>query len=414
VSSAARSGDPPERPLRLLFLSREYPPETGGGGIGSYVQSMARALARRGHDVHVLSCDEGQEASDRYDAGVQLHRRGVARILPKVRRRLPATARRLEGAVARYREYRRLGLAFDVIEAPDWLAEGLVFALLRPRPLVAHLHTPLFLVGRHNPTSFTWTGDRRLADRIERLAVRRADVVTSPSRLLAHDLAAEGWTGRRDPRIVRYPIELRPWSGLPPAGQSAPRVLAIGRLEARKAPEALVRASALLREKVPELDVVFIGSSGLHNGGEYRDWLVELAGRLAAPCRFVDEVPRHELPAWYGSARVVAVASRYDNFPYAGLEAMASARPVVCTESTGIAELITGTGAGAVVPVDDSGRLADALRPFLVDAAAAGHAGSEAVAIVARECSPDEVARQREACYLDAMRLSAARGRHRA
>ena len=55
------------RRLRILFLSREYPPETGGGGIGSYVHTMAHALAGRGHDVHVLSCVDGQVGEDSLD-----------------------------------------------------------------------------------------------------------------------------------------------------------------------------------------------------------------------------------------------------------------------------------------------------------------------------------------------------------
>src|SRR5207302_4227610 len=45
-----------ENSLRILFVSMEYPPETGGGGIGSYVAIIAPALVARGHEFHVLSC----------------------------------------------------------------------------------------------------------------------------------------------------------------------------------------------------------------------------------------------------------------------------------------------------------------------------------------------------------------------
>jgi glycogen synthase len=389
----------------MLFLSQEYPPETGGGGIGSYVETIARALARRGHEVHVLSCVDGQAIADREDEGVYVHRRGVRRILPKLRRRIPSTARRIEGAVSRYVEYRRLGVQFDVLEAPDWLGEGFVFALFRSRPLVAHLHTPFHLVVRHNPGSIRWTRDGQLADLIERLAVRRADLVTSPSRLLAEDLLREGWLEPDEPRIVRYPVELGPWRNLLPAERCPPRVLAVGRLEARKAPEVLVQAAAMLSRDIPELEVVFVGRSELRDGGSYKDWLAELAERLEAPCRFVDQVGRDELPTWYGSARVVALTSRYDNFPYAGLEAMAAARPLVCTARTGTAEIIHGTRAGAVVAVGDRDALAAALRRFLLDPAAAGRAGREAQSIVEWECSPERLAQQREDCYYEAIRL---------
>jgi glycogen synthase len=370
---------------------------------------VARALAALGHEVHVLSCVEGQAREDRELDGVHLHRRGVRRVLPKVRRRLPSLASRLEGAVSCYLESRRLP-SVDVVEAPDWRGEGLVFALLRSRALVVHLHTPLLLVGRHNPDSFRWSRDGRMAARLERLAVRRADLVTSPSNLLARDLAAEGWLRGRTTRIVRYPVDLETWASLPTPDSSSPRLLVVGRLEARKAPEVVVRAASLLSADVRDLEVVFIGSSALRNGASYRDWLAGLAGGLGVRCRFVDYVPRDELPAWYGSARAVVVASRYDNFPFAALEAMASARPVVCTRATGTAELIEGTDAGAVVAVDDPGALAAALRPYLDDPTMAAEAGRAARHVVERLCSPDGIAEEREACYRDAIARWSRRG----
>jgi hypothetical protein len=37
------------------LLSREYPPETGWGGMGAYTYQMAHALTEVGHDVEVVS-----------------------------------------------------------------------------------------------------------------------------------------------------------------------------------------------------------------------------------------------------------------------------------------------------------------------------------------------------------------------
>lgn len=392
-----------ESPLRVLFLSREYPPETGGGGIGSYVATIAPALAARGHEVHVLSCVAGQANQDATREGVHLHRRGVRHLLPRIRRYLPSTSFRIEGALSCYLEFRRLGLNFDVVEAPDWMAEGLAFAFARSRPLVAHLHTPLLLVGRHNPGSFRWSRDGRIAASLERLSIRGADLLTSPSHLLVQDLARAGWLSDLRPHIIRYPIDSHPWTSVPPADASPPRLLAVGRLEARKAPETLVRAAAALAVDIPELDVVFIGRSELRNGGSYKDWLARLVGELRAPCRFVDQVARDELPRWYASSRVAVVPSRYDNFPFSGLEAMAAGRPLVCTETTGTAELLAGTAAGAVVAPDDPGALAAALRPYLLDPALAGRAGAAGRKVVLEHCAPDRIAMAREGCYREAI-----------
>jgi glycogen synthase len=392
-----------ERALRILFVSREYPPETGGGGIGSYVETMARALGARGHEVHVLSCVPKQAFEDTKRDGVYLHRRGVPRWLPKIRRRMPATAFRLEGAFSSYLELRRLGLDIDVVEAPDWRAEGLAISLVGGHPTIVHLHTPLLIVGRENPTSFEWSRDRRLAASVERTAIRKADLATSPSHLLAEDLAREGWLDNLELRVIRYPVDVQPWSSVPSPEAARQRVLAVGRLEARKAPEVLVRAAALLSRELPELEVTFVGRSGLRNGGSYKDWVVNLAHELSVSCRFVEEVPRNELVEWYGSSRVVVIPSRYDNFPYAGLEAMAAGRPLVCTDATGTAELIAGSTAGQVVPRNDPEALARALGPYLLDPASAVRAGLEARSLVEQHCSPNRIAEEREACYREAI-----------
>jgi glycosyltransferase involved in cell wall biosynthesis len=203
-----------------------------------------------------------------------------------------------------------------------------------------------------------------------RVAVQRADLVTSTSRRLAADLVRNGWLRDGEPRIL--------WEALPSAESSPPRVLAARRLEARKAPEVLVRASALLVNDVPGLEIVLVGRPSLRNGGSYKDWLMNVICELGAPCRLVDEVPRQELGAWDRSSRVVALCSRYDNFPFVGLEAMSAGRPVVCTTATDTAEIAAGTGAGAVVPVGDAESLAAPPRPYLVDPSAAGRAGDEA------------------------------------
>ena len=48
--------------MKIGLLSYEYPPDTGFGGIGTYTWYHARALARLGHQVHVLA--GAREASD--------------------------------------------------------------------------------------------------------------------------------------------------------------------------------------------------------------------------------------------------------------------------------------------------------------------------------------------------------------
>jgi glycogen synthase len=396
----ARAGED-ERPLKILFVSMEYPPETGGGGIGSYVFVQARALAARGHDVHVLSCVRHQESRDYLDAGVHVHRRGQ-HYLRGSARGARETAWRLHTALAAYRSYAGLGIRFDVVEAPDWAAEGLLFALQRPAALVAHLHSPLVFIRRGNHQKLGW--DDRLASTLERVVVSRADVVTAPSRFIIGELVQAGWLPRSDVRLLPHPIDLELWA--PSSSETSERILSVGRLEPRKAPELVVEAAARLRPEIPSLQVVFIGRSNYRrNGIAYRDWIAQHARSRGVSCEFIDPVPRDELVAWYASARVVVLPSSYDNLPMAGLEAMAAGRPLVCSQSTGLAELVEGVGAGGTFPERDVDALARTLRPFLANREIAGKSGQCARELVERRCSPSVVSAERERCYREAIRL---------
>jgi glycogen(starch) synthase len=389
--------------VRILFVSGEYPPITDG--IGAYVAGVAPALAARGHEVSVLSCMPGQAVADELDRGVRVHRRGRVPLRALARLGLPwAIEERLRTAVSCRLEARRLPGRLEVVEAPDFMAEGLAFGVARPPALVAHLHTPVGLV---TTTSHLPVGRTVLAaDALERLSVRRAHLVTSPSAMLVERLRATGWLGERDVRVVRYPADAARWAGVRPVAASAPVVLAVGRLERRKAPEVLLEACAALAGDVAGLELVFVGRSEEERDGvPYGEWLARRAAQAGVACRIVEHLPNHELAEWYGRARVVALASRFDNFPMVGLEGLASGRPVVCTDATGTAEILAGTTAGAVVPAVDAAALAAALRPYLLDAEAAARAGAEARRLVSEVCAPERIAREREAVYDAARRV---------
>jgi hypothetical protein len=59
--------------LKIAFISHEYPPETGGGGIGTYVKQAARMLAERGHMVEVFAGSLSRSGSSP-DGPVNVHR----------------------------------------------------------------------------------------------------------------------------------------------------------------------------------------------------------------------------------------------------------------------------------------------------------------------------------------------------
>lgn len=372
--------------VMLLFLSHEYPPYPTGG-IGSYTASMARALAARGHGVHVLSCIAGQDVEDLEDGDVSVHRRDFSSVPRRLRERVDPASLRLATAAACRRESAALGVGFDVIESPDYLAPGL--ALLHGRtPVAAYAHSP----GR-------MTTKASAADLLEREVLRRAPMVRCPSRLLADHLVARRWVKPSRMHVMEPPIELDVWTPteIPPG---PPMVLMAGRFDPVKAPEVALQAAAVLKGHVPDVLFRFVGKPlGRKYGRRYGDWLWAFAEALGVPFEVVPDSPRWEMPAQYAAASVVVLPSAVDNLPMVALEALACGRAVVGTDNSGLAELIPGTGAGEIVPTGDAPALARAVLPFVTDREHAARAGQRGRALVEERFDPDRVAASVERLY---------------
>lgn len=397
--------------MRILLLSTELLPEEAGG-IATYTDTIAPALAARGHEVHVLSCSPGYQECDTFDRGVSWHRRRPRGETFARLRRYPRSATRLAGAYAYRREIARLGMRFDVVESPEWLAPSLLVGALMRVPLVVNLHTPLRVISwfeqRRDPILDgrigRFGGDLYVSDGLERLSTRFADMVTSTSALLARTLLGAGWL-RHEPQVVHCPIDADAWRCVPPAVNTPPNVLAVGRLEPRKGPEILIRAIELLANDVPDIRLTFVGRirGRLHGGEPYASRLTRAAKESRVPIEFVPQVERGRLAEHYADARVVAVPSLFESFSIVTLEAMASGRPVVCTSQVGAAEILRGSEAGTEVPPGNPERLADALRPYLLSPTSAAESGRIGREVVSDRCAPNVIAEQREGCYEEAI-----------
>src|SRR5437667_6642075 len=60
--------------MKICLVSQEYPPETGGGGIGTQTYLKAKGLSERGHLVHVVSASWDDEARLQQDGDIVIHR----------------------------------------------------------------------------------------------------------------------------------------------------------------------------------------------------------------------------------------------------------------------------------------------------------------------------------------------------
>jgi hypothetical protein len=192
---------PPQRPtsrLRIGLLCRAYPPAPGGG-IATYTQELAFGLHALGHEVHVFT--EWREPVRR--EGVRLFVHGLAPDPAPMMRAFPRVDRQLRWAVAvarRILDLAREGTVLDVVESPNWEAEGLAIRHVGAFPIVVRLHSPLTAVAEMH--AFPPSPDLADAIALERWLIASADGVTSSTAAVVNTVRD---TMSIDPaRITRY------------------------------------------------------------------------------------------------------------------------------------------------------------------------------------------------------------------
>jgi glycogen synthase len=59
--------------MKILMLSWEYPPKNVGG-ISAHIYYLSKEVSKLGHEVHIITCEEGDAPNEEDDNGVFIHR----------------------------------------------------------------------------------------------------------------------------------------------------------------------------------------------------------------------------------------------------------------------------------------------------------------------------------------------------
>lgn len=143
-----------------------------------------------------------------------------------------------------------------------------------------------------------------------------------------------------------------------------PTITFMGRIDPLKDLHTLIRAFALVRERVPDARLRIFGGTPAINA-EYRDSCQNLIDELGVTAAATLEGRVDHVVEAYHAGTIVALTSISEGFPYTVVEAMACGRTVVCTNVGGVAEAVADTG--IVVPPRDHVAVADACVRLLTD-----------------------------------------------
>ena len=385
--------------MRILHLTPYYAPAYAFGGVVRSVEGMATALVNRGHEATVLTTD-AQDQRRRYSGpadetidGVRVMRR--PNVLPWLRGRLNlSTPRGMRHAaeallpqvdIVHVHEFRTLE---NLLATPVARCHG--------KPIVLSPHGTLNLRTGRSALKSAW--DRLLSPAI----AQRIDhvIALSDGELTEADLLWRGVGARQpatrfsvipngvDPAAVNRP-ELAASFRRRFALGNAPTALFMGRLQARKGVDVLIRA--FHAADVDDARLLIVGPDegmlpALRHlaGGDRR---IVFSGYLEGDAR---------LGALAASA-VFALPATGEGQPMAALEAMAAGLPVLLSPGCNLS-VVADYGAGLVIEATVAA-FAEALRELLTNAESRVQMGAKARRLVAEEFTWERVAARLEGVY---------------
>jgi glycosyltransferase involved in cell wall biosynthesis len=175
--------------------------------------------------------------------------------------------------------------------------------------------------------------------RFEAIHARRADLVITVSRYCAQRI--EELYGVRNAVVVPELIDLDAWRDRFQLNPNAPdprkfTVLSVCRFYPRKRLDVLLRAVALLRGRIPELEVRFVG-----NGPE-RGRLHRMTRELGIErfITWVGDVSIDQLAQEYNRADVFCLPSVQEGFGIVFLEAMAAGKAIIAANAAAVPEVV--------------------------------------------------------------------------
>jgi glycosyltransferase involved in cell wall biosynthesis len=361
------------------MISREFPPATHTGGIGSYTHKTSAALARLGHDVHVITAAR-LPAADYEENGVAVHRiqepaeRGPVPLSLTHTRAVAAAIARIPGEL-------------DIVQACEWNGEAFWYSATphRGAKLVTRLATPHFVVEKLNDSTPPRALRRGVLTRsLERLQALRSDGIISPTRALAK-VVCDSWRIAPD-RVTIVPTGASFDLTASAASAPAPAIVRgldylfyFGRLEPRKGVHILGAALPRIFAAHPNLHAVFIGEDLSMDGRPMAEVVRELAAPYADRLIFLPRMPQSELFPFIPSARVVVLPSLWENLGNTTLETMQLGRPVVASWGSGFEEVVQDNISGFLAAPGDVESLGTRILDVLGDRENAERVGQAAI-----------------------------------
>jgi glycosyltransferase involved in cell wall biosynthesis len=356
------------RPLNFLHFTTFYPPYSFGGDA-MYLYRLCHALGDAGHQVEVVHCIDSYHLQHPAKPEIQFSPHPNVKtygLSSGFKWLSPLLTHQTGRPWLKNRRIREVlgSKQYDAIHFHNISLLGPQVLMLEPQS-----GSPIKLYTTHEhwlicPTHVLWKFNRRPCESPQCLRCtlmagrppqlwRSTDLLAKSSKHIDQFVSPSRFTARMHAeRGFPQPVGHLPyfteradgdWQNPGPRPQERPYFLFVGRLEAIKGLQTLIK----LWDKVPDCDLLVAGA------GSYMNHLRALAATNSR-IRFLGALPQRELGKLYVHALACLVPSlTYETFGIIIIEAFARKTPVIAHDLGGLAEVIQDSGGGFVYRTDE-------------------------------------------------------------
>lgn len=365
--------------MRIAFISYEFPPDTGKGGIGTYTSQVASMLAKHNWDVHVFAGSFSRQC-ERKENGVVIHWikiEGPEDFRLKV---LPVFS------------IEHVATAFDLIESAEIHGNAWEIKKTFPDiPLVVRLHAPNCLVEQLKKKYIPFSAKLRFflgalkrgrwdagywrtynyrSDTDYQFCIL-ADRITAPSYTMKQ-WAVANWQLSADsitviPNIFTAPAAMTEMAIHHNAVNK--EILFFGRLNVLKGIVNATMAIKKILSEFPAYRFKVIGDdwAGPVHKQTMRQWMQQQLSTVGERVFYLNGLPYDQLPGAIADAEIVLLPSLFESFSYTCAEAMAAGKAVVASRATGMADMIEHNKNGLLIDPENVSEIYAALKQMILD-----------------------------------------------
>lgn len=360
--------------MNIVIYSPSWPAQSSSNGITTYCSHIIPSLRALGHDVTVITSEIYDNTDDtslvelKYNTNVAI--RAFLRLIDRVNqgyRQYYLVSRALVQTLESIDKIKKIDI-FEIEESFGWhryIQHKATF------PVVMRLHGPHYINGVMTGKELTPSDENRIQR--EKNAFLQAKYVSAPCEWVLNDVKSSvnvKWNlslVAHNP-IPSIPISMR-WHKKKINQQ---QILFVGRFDRHKGGDVVIDAFNEILKQHPNATLLFAGPDrGIFINGEEFDVHAyarkTLLNRNIHKFKYLGQVNHDQLATLRAESHATIIASRNENFPYTGLEALAFNSPIVASNAGGISELFENEISGLYFESGNAVDLALKVCRLLID-----------------------------------------------